>query len=126
VEVLVADPFVTIDDADIRNSWRLDDLLGRRRLCGLSRRSPTRAAENSDREAALYANRSPHAFFLKPVPRQNLSMRDGAGGRAQLRGKRIGGARRWDVGRAPDTDADGRNTRKTSNVFGGTPPYRRV
>jgi len=95
MQVLVADPFVTIDDADIKH-LPLDDLLGRAEyvVCLAVANEQT---ENLIGQAAL-ARMQPHAFFI------NLSRGNLVDERAladALREGRIAGAA-MDVGRAPD------------------------
>jgi len=95
MEVLVADPFVTIDDADIKHVT-LDDLLGRADyvVCLAIANEQT---ENLIGQAAL-ARMQPHAFFIN-LSRGNLV--DEQALAAVLREQRIAGAA-MDVGRAPD------------------------
>jgi len=95
MEVLVADPFVTIDDADIKHV-ALDDLLGRVDyvVCLAIANEQT---ENLIGQAAL-ARMQPHAFFIN-LSRGNLV--DEQALAAVLREQRIAGAA-MDVGRAPD------------------------
>jgi D-3-phosphoglycerate dehydrogenase len=95
MEVLVADPFVTISDADIQHV-ALDDLLGRSDyvVCLAIANEET---ENLIGEAAL-SQMQPHAFFIN-LSRGNLV--DEAALAAALRERRIAGAA-MDVGRAPD------------------------
>lgn len=95
MEVLVADPFVTIDDAAIRH-LPLDDLLARSDyvVCLAIANEQT---ENLIGQAAL-ARMQPRAFFIN-LSRGNLV--DEAALAAALREKRIAGAA-MDVGRAPD------------------------
>jgi len=95
MEVLVADPFVTIDDADIKHVT-LDDLLGRADyvVCLAIANEQT---ENLIGQAAL-ARMQPHAFFIN-LSRGNLV--DEQALAAALREQRIAGAA-MDVGRAPD------------------------
>ncbi len=95
MQVLVADPFVTIDDADIKH-LPLDDLLGRAEyvVCLAIANEQT---ENLIGQAAL-SRMQPHAFFI------NLSRGNLVDERAladALREGRIAGAA-MDVGRAPD------------------------
>jgi len=95
IQVLVADPFVTIDDADIKH-LPLDDLLGRAEyvVCLAIANEQT---ENLIGQAAL-SRMQPHAFFI------NLSRGNLVDERAladALREGRIAGAA-MDVGRAPD------------------------
>ena len=95
MEVLVADPFVTIDDADIKHV-ALDDLLGRADyvVCLAIANEQT---ENLIGQAAL-ARMQPHAFFIN-LSRGNLV--DEQALAAVLREQRIAGAA-MDVGCAPD------------------------
>jgi len=95
MEVLVADPFVTIGDADIKH-LALDDLLGRADyvVCLAIANEQT---ENLIGEAAL-ARMAPHAFFIN-LSRGNLV--DEQALAKALRENRIAGAA-MDVGRAPD------------------------
>ena len=95
MEVLVADPFATIDDADIKHV-ALDDLLGRADyvVCLAIANEQT---ENLIGQAAL-ARMQPHAFFIN-LSRGNLV--DEQALAAVLREQRIAGAA-MDVGRAPD------------------------
>ncbi len=95
MQVLVADPFVTIDDADIKH-LPLDDLLGRAEyvVCLAIANEKT---ENLIGQAAL-ARMQPHAFFIN-LSRGNLV--DEQALADALREGRIAGAA-MDVGRAPD------------------------
>jgi D-3-phosphoglycerate dehydrogenase / 2-oxoglutarate reductase len=95
MEVLVADPFVTINDADIGHV-ALDDLLGRADyvVCLAIANEQT---ENLIGQAAL-ARMQPHAFFIN-LSRGNLVEEQALA--AALRANRIAGAA-MDVGRAPD------------------------
>ena len=95
MEVLVADPFVTIDDASIRHV-SLDDLLGASDyvVCLAIANEQT---ENLIGKAAL-ARMPKHAFFIN-LSRGNLV--DETALAAALREKLIAGAA-MDVGRAPD------------------------
>jgi D-3-phosphoglycerate dehydrogenase / 2-oxoglutarate reductase len=95
MKVLVADPFATIDDADIRH-LPLDDLLGRADyvVCLAIANEQT---ENLIGQAAL-ARMQPHAFFIN-LSRGNLV--DEQALTEALREGRIAGAA-MDVGRAPD------------------------
>jgi D-3-phosphoglycerate dehydrogenase / 2-oxoglutarate reductase len=95
MEVLVADPFVTIGDAAIQH-LPLDDLLGRSDyvVCLAIANEQT---ENLIGQAAL-ARMQKHAFFIN-LSRGNLV--DEAALAAALREGRIAGAA-MDVGRAPD------------------------
>jgi D-3-phosphoglycerate dehydrogenase len=95
MEVLVADPFVTIDEADVRHV-ALDELLVRSDyvVCLAIANEET---EKLIGQAAL-ARMQPHAFFIN-LSRGNLV--DEQALAAALREKRIAGAA-MDVGRAPD------------------------
>nr|WP_276542998.1 NAD(P)-dependent oxidoreductase [Bradyrhizobium elkanii] len=95
MNVLVADPYVTIDDAAIRH-LPLDDLLARADyvVCLAIANAQT---ENLIGQAAL-ARMQRHAFFIN-LSRGNLV--DEAALSAALRDGRIAGAA-MDVGRAPD------------------------
>jgi D-3-phosphoglycerate dehydrogenase len=95
MEVLVADPFVTITDGEIQHV-ALDDLLGRSDyvVCLAIANEQT---ENLIGEAAL-SRMQPHAFFIN-LSRGNLV--DEQALSAALRERRIAGAA-MDVGRAPD------------------------
>jgi D-3-phosphoglycerate dehydrogenase / 2-oxoglutarate reductase len=95
MEVLVADPFVTVGDAGIKQ-LPLDELLGRADyvVCLAIANEQT---ENLIGQAAL-ARMKPHAFFIN-LSRGNLV--DEAALAAALRENRIAGAA-LDVGRAPD------------------------
>nr|WP_155262491.1 NAD(P)-dependent oxidoreductase [Bradyrhizobium sp. BR2003] len=95
MNVLVADPYVTIDDAAIRH-LPLDDLLARADyvVCLAIANAQT---ENLIGQAAL-ARMQKHAFFIN-LSRGNLV--DEAALSAALRDGRIAGAA-MDVGRAPD------------------------
>ncbi len=95
MEVLVADPFVTIDDATIQHV-PLDDLLSRSDYV-ICLAIANEATENLIGQAAL-ARMPKHAFFIN-LSRGNLV--DEAALAAALREKRIAGAA-LDVGRAPD------------------------
>src|SRR5438105_4557781 len=95
MEVLVADPFVTIDDADIQHV-PLDDLLSRSDYV-VCLAIANEATENLIGQAAL-ARMPKHAFFIN-LSRGNLV--DEAALAAALRENRIAGAA-MDVGRAPD------------------------
>jgi D-3-phosphoglycerate dehydrogenase len=119
MEVLVADPFVTIDDAAIRH-LPLDDLLGLSDyvVCLAVANAQT---ENLIGQAAL-ARMPRHAFFIN-LSRGNLV--DEAALAAALRDNRIAGAA-LDVGRAPDQMptpelAKLRNVIATPHVGGLTP-----
>jgi len=95
MEVMVADPFATVDDAGITH-LALDDLLSRADyvVCLAVANEQT---ENLIGQAAL-ARMRPHAFFIN-LSRGNLV--DEAALAAALRERRIAGAA-IDVGRAPD------------------------
>jgi D-3-phosphoglycerate dehydrogenase len=95
MEVMVADPFATIADADIKH-LPLDDLLSRADyvVCLAIANEQT---ESLIGQAAL-ARMQPHAFFIN-LSRGNLV--DEAALAAALREHRIAGAA-MDVGRAPD------------------------
>jgi len=95
MEVLVADPFVTVGDAGIKQ-LPLDELLGRADyvVCLAIANEQT---ENLIGQAAL-ARMKPHAFFIN-LSRGNLV--DEAALAAALRENRIAGTA-LDVGRAPD------------------------
>jgi D-3-phosphoglycerate dehydrogenase len=95
MEVSVADPFVTIDDADISH-LALDDLLGRADyvVCLAIANAQT---ENLIGQAA-FRRMQPHAFFIN-LSRGNLV--DEQALTEALRDNRIAGAA-MDVGRAPD------------------------
>jgi D-3-phosphoglycerate dehydrogenase len=95
MEVMVADPFATVDDAGITH-LALDDLLSRADhvVCLAIANEQT---ENLIGQAAL-ARMQPHAFFIN-LSRGNLV--DEAALTAALRERRIAGAA-IDVGRAPD------------------------
>jgi D-3-phosphoglycerate dehydrogenase / 2-oxoglutarate reductase len=118
--VLVADPFVTVDDADIEHV-SLEDLLGRADyvVCLAVANEQT---ENLIAQAAL-AQMRPHAFFIN-LSRGNLV--DEAALTAALRENRIAGAA-IDVGRARDqmpTPELARlpNVIATPHIGGLTPP----
>ena len=120
MEVLVADPFATIDDATIR-LLPLDDLLDRADfvVCLAIANEKT---ENLIGQAAL-ARMQPHAFFIN-LSRGNLV--DEAALTAALREKRIAGAA-MDVGRALDQMptpglAKLPNVIATPHIGGLTPP----
>jgi D-3-phosphoglycerate dehydrogenase / 2-oxoglutarate reductase len=120
MEVLVADPFATIDDATIR-LLPLDDLLDRADfvVCLAIANEKT---ENLIGQAAL-ARMQPHAFFIN-LSRGNLV--DEAALSAALREKRIAGAA-MDVGRALDQMptpglAKLPNVIATPHIGGLTPP----
>ena len=95
MEVLIADPFATVDEADIAHVT-LDDLLARADyiVCLAIANEQT---ENLIGQAAL-ARMQPHAFFIN-LSRGNLI--DEAALAAALRDGRIAGAA-MDVGRAAD------------------------
>jgi D-3-phosphoglycerate dehydrogenase / 2-oxoglutarate reductase len=95
MEVLVADPFVTIDDSSIAHV-SLDDLLGRSDYV-ICLAIANEATENLIGQAAL-ARMQKHAFFIN-LSRGNLV--DETALAAALRDNRIAGAA-MDVGRAPD------------------------
>ncbi len=95
MEVLVADPFVTIDDPAIQHI-SLDELLGRSDYV-VCLAIANEATENLIGQAAL-ARMQKHAFFVN-LSRGNLV--DEAALAAALRDGRIAGAA-MDVGRAPD------------------------
>jgi D-3-phosphoglycerate dehydrogenase len=95
MEVLVADPFVSTDDAAIQHV-PLDDLLGRSDYV-VCLAIANEATENLIGQAALARMRR-HAFFIN-LSRGNLV--DEAALAAALREGRIAGAA-MDVGRAPD------------------------
>src|SRR5262245_35809942 len=95
MEVLVADPFVTIDDPSIQHV-PLDDLLGRADYV-VCLAIANEATENLIGQAAL-ARMPKHAFFIN-LSRGNLV--DEVALAAALRDHRIAGAA-MDVGRAPD------------------------
>jgi D-3-phosphoglycerate dehydrogenase len=118
--VLVADPFVTLDDADIAHV-SLEDLLGRADyvVCLAVANEQT---ENLIGQAAL-ARMQPHAFFIN-LSRGNLV--DEAALAAALRENRIAGAA-IDVGRArdqmPTPELAGLpNVIATPHIGGLTPP----
>jgi D-3-phosphoglycerate dehydrogenase len=95
MEVLVADPLVTISDAEIQHV-ALDDLLGRSDYIVCLAIANERT-ENLIGQAAL-SQMQPHALFIN-LSRGNLV--DEAALAATLRERRIAGAA-MDVGRAPD------------------------
>ena len=95
MEVLVADPFATIDDADIHHV-ALDELLGRADYVVCLAIANERT-ENLIGQAAL-SRMQQHAFFIN-LSRGNLV--DEQALAAALREQRIAGAA-MDVGRAPD------------------------
>jgi D-3-phosphoglycerate dehydrogenase len=120
MEVLVADPFATIDDASIQHV-PLDDLLGRSDyvVCLAIANEQT---ENLIGQAAL-ARMQPHAFFIN-LSRGNLV--DEAALAAALRESRIAGAA-MDVGRALDQMPTPElamlpNVIATPHIGGLTPP----
>jgi D-3-phosphoglycerate dehydrogenase len=120
MKVLVADPFVTVDDPDIEHV-SLEDLLGRADyvVCLVVANEQT---ENLIGQAAL-AQMRPHAFFIN-LSRGNLV--DEAALIAALRENRIAGAA-IDVGRARDqmpTPEVARlpNVIATPHIGGLTPP----
>ena len=120
MEILVADPFATIDDAAIRH-LPLDDLLGQSDfvVCLAVANEKT---ENLIGQAAL-ARMQPHAFFIN-LSRGNLV--DEAALTAALRQKRIAGAA-MDVGRALDQMPSPElaklpNMIATPHIGGLTPP----
>jgi D-3-phosphoglycerate dehydrogenase len=120
MEFLIADPFVTTDDADIEHV-ALEDLLGRADyvVCLAVANEQT---ENLIGQAAL-AHMKPHAFFIN-LSRGNLV--DEAALTAALREHRIAGAA-IDVGRARDqmpTPELARlpNVIATPHIGGLTPP----
>jgi D-3-phosphoglycerate dehydrogenase / 2-oxoglutarate reductase len=120
MEVLVADPFATIDDATIR-LLPLDDLLDRADFVVCLAIANERT-ENLIGQAAL-ARMQPHAFFIN-LSRGNLV--DEAALTAALREKRIAGAA-MDVGRALDQMptpglAKLPNVIATPHIGGLTPP----
>ncbi len=99
MEILVADPFVVLDDPAIAHV-PLDDLLARSDYV-VCLAVANEATENLIGAAAL-ARMQPHAVFIN-LSRGNLV--DEAALAAALRDKRIAGAA-IDVGRAPRPDAD--------------------
>lgn len=120
MEVLVADPFAAVGEADFQHV-PLDDLLGRADfvVCLAVANEQT---ENLIGQAAL-AKMPPHAFFIN-LSRGNLV--DEVALAAALRENRIAGAA-MDVGRAPDqmpTPALARlhNVIATPHIGGLTPP----
>jgi len=120
MEILVADPFATVDDTTIRH-LPLDDLLGQADfvVCLAIANEKT---ENLIGQAAL-ARMQPHAFFIN-LSRGNLV--DEAALTAALREKRIAGAA-MDVGRALDQMptpevAKLPNVIATPHIGGLTPP----
>lgn len=120
MQVLVADPFATIEDADIAH-LPLDDLLGRADyvVCLAVANEQT---ENLIGQGAL-ARMQPHAFFIN-LSRGNLV--DEAALAAALRENRIAGAA-IDVGRALDQMPTAElaqlpNVIATPHIGGLTPP----
>lgn len=120
MKVLVADPYATIDDADVEHV-PLEDLLGRSDyvICLAVANEQT---ENLIGQAAL-ARMQPHAFFIN-LSRGNLV--DEAALAAALRENRIAGAA-MDVGRALDQMptlelAKLPNVIATPHIGGLTPP----
>jgi len=118
--VLVADPFVTVDDSDIEHV-SLEDLLGRADYV-VCLAVANEQAENLIGQAAL-ARMRPHAFFIN-LSRGNLV--DEAALTAALRENRIAGAA-IDVGRARDQMptpelAKLPNVIATPHIGGLTPP----
>ena len=95
MEVLVADPFVTLDDSDIQHV-SLEELLGR--VDYVVCLAVANAATENLINATALARMQPHAFFIN-LSRGNLV--DEAALAAALRENRIAGAA-MDVGRAPD------------------------
>lgn len=95
MEILVADPFATVDDADIRH-LPLDELLSQADFV-VCLAIADENTENLIGQAAL-ARMQPHAFFIN-LSRGNLV--DEAALSAALREQRIAGAA-MDVGRALD------------------------
>ncbi|MBV9565726.1 MAG: hydroxyacid dehydrogenase [Bradyrhizobium sp.] len=95
MEVLVADPFVTLDDSDIQHV-SLEELLGR--VDHVVCLAVANAATENLINATALARMQPHAFFIN-LSRGNLV--DEAALAAALRENRIAGAA-MDVGRAPD------------------------
>jgi D-3-phosphoglycerate dehydrogenase / 2-oxoglutarate reductase len=120
MEVLVADPFATVDDASIQRV-PLEDLL-RRSDYVVCLAVANESTENLIGQAAL-ALMPPHAFFIN-LSRGNLV--DEAALAAALRENRIAGAA-MDVGRAPDQMPSPElaklpNVIATPHVGGLTPP----
>jgi D-3-phosphoglycerate dehydrogenase len=120
MEILVADPFATVDDADIQHV-PLDDLLGRADfvVCLAVANEKT---ENLIGQAAL-ARMQRHAVFVN-LSRGNLV--DESALSAALRENRIAGAA-MDVGRAPDQMPSPElaklpNVIATPHIGGLTPP----
>ncbi|CAN7407481.1 NAD(P)-dependent oxidoreductase [Bradyrhizobium sp. LjRoot220] len=120
MEVLVADPFARVNEAEIQHV-SLDDLLGRSDFV-VCLAVANDATENLIGQAAL-ARMQPHAFFIN-LSRGNLV--DEAALSAALRDNRIAGAA-MDVGRAPDQMptpelAKLPNVIATPHIGGLTPP----
>ncbi|HXQ06995.1 MAG TPA: hydroxyacid dehydrogenase [Bradyrhizobium sp.] len=120
MEILVADPFATVSDADIMH-LSLEDVL-RRSDYVVCLAVANETTENLIGQAAL-AQMRPHAFFIN-LSRGNLV--DEAALTAALRENRIGGAA-MDVGRAPDQMptpelAKLPNVIATPHIGGLTPP----
>ena len=120
MEILVADPFATVSDADIKH-LSLEDVL-RRSDYVVCLAVANETTENLIGQAAL-AQMRPHAFFIN-LSRGNLV--DEAALTAALRENRIGGAA-MDVGRAPDQMptpelAKLPNVIATPHIGGLTPP----
>jgi D-3-phosphoglycerate dehydrogenase len=120
MEVLVADPFATVNEPDIAHV-PLDDLLGRADFV-VCLAVANDATENLIGQAAL-ARMQPHAFFIN-LSRGNLV--DEAALTAALRENRIAGAA-MDVGRALDQMptpelAKLPNVIATPHIGGLTPP----
>jgi D-3-phosphoglycerate dehydrogenase len=120
MEILIADPFATVDDADIQHV-PLDDLLGRADFV-VCLAIADEKTENLIGQAAL-ARMRPDAFFIN-LSRGNLV--DEVALSAALREKRIAGAA-MDVGRALDqmpTRELARlpNVIATPHIGGLTPP----
>jgi D-3-phosphoglycerate dehydrogenase len=120
MEVLVADPFATVDDARIKQ-LPLDDLLGRADYV-VCLAVASEETENLVGQAA-FARMRPHAYFIS-LSRGNLV--DEAALLAALRGNRIAGAA-MDVGRARDQMPTAElaklpNVIATPHIGGLTPP----
>jgi D-3-phosphoglycerate dehydrogenase len=120
MKILIADPFATVDDADVAHV-SLEDLLGRSDYV-ICLAVANEATENLIGEAAL-ARMQPHAFFIN-LSRGNLV--DEAALAAALMENRIAGAA-MDVGRALDqmpTPALAKlgNVIATPPIGGLTPP----
>jgi D-3-phosphoglycerate dehydrogenase len=120
MEILIADPFATVDDADIQHV-PLDDLLGRADFV-VCLAIADEKTENLIGQAAL-ARMRPDAFFIN-LSRGNLV--DEVALSAALRDKRIAGAA-MDVGRALDQMptpelAKLSNVIATPHIGGLTPP----